>query len=266
MIVSYHNHTNWSDGTATLAEMLAGAKQAGLDEFGISDHYVLPPDGQQFDWAMPLGFLDDYVATLLAAAKEVEGFILRIGVETDFYPETVETIRERLAPYPFDYLLGSVHAANDFLVDYRAEAWEPLTQHERNDIWALYWLRMRQMAESKAFDIVGHFDLPKKFSFLPTVDFTAEIHAALDAIADSGMAMEINTAGWMKPIAEAYPSEALLAEAFRRDIPIVINADAHRPQDVANLFDRARAMAWRVGYREQVRFDKRQRFTFPFEP
>lgn len=265
MIVTYHNHTSWSDGAATLDEMIRGAQEIGIDELGISDHYTLPPDGRQFDWSMPLGFLDEYVAAVRQAAEAHDAPVLRLGIEADFYPETVELVRERLARHPFDYLIGSVHAVGDFLVDYRADAWEPFSQEERNAIWGVYWERVRQMANSRAFDIVGHFDLPKKFTFLPTVDYTAEMLAALDAVAEADMALEINTAGWTKPIHEAYPSIDILYEAHCRDIPLVINADAHRPDDLANLFAYARELAISAGYRESYRFEARRRYPLSLE-
>ncbi|MBP5300383.1 MAG: hypothetical protein J6Y80_03160, partial [Victivallales bacterium] len=43
MITSYHNPSIWSDGTAGIREMALAAKAAGVTEFGISDHLVLPP-------------------------------------------------------------------------------------------------------------------------------------------------------------------------------------------------------------------------------
>ena len=61
MRTSYHNHTTWSDGEATLAEMIDGARRAGIEELGISDHYVLAPGDRRFDWAIAPESLDAYV-------------------------------------------------------------------------------------------------------------------------------------------------------------------------------------------------------------
>ena len=47
MVTSYHNHTRWSDGDATLAGHIQAARRAGLAELGISDHYVLYPGGEE---------------------------------------------------------------------------------------------------------------------------------------------------------------------------------------------------------------------------
>lgn len=263
MLLSYHNHTNWSDGQPTLAEQIEGARLAGLTELGISDHYVLHPGGAQVEWTLPLDRLGEYVADIQAAAAQTHGLTIRLGVEADFFPETVDALRGILAAHPFDFVIGSVHYADDFPIDAHSRYWEPLTEEERNAKWRLYWLRVRQMAESGVYDFVGHLDLPKKFGHRPTVDLTAEALAALDAIAAADMAIEINTAGWSLPAQEGYPSPFLLREARRRGIPLLINADAHSPKHLTRDFDRARALAREAGYTELVGYEKRRRFTFP---
>lgn len=263
MRTSYHNHTRWSDGAPTLAAQIQAARAAGLDELGISDHYVLHPSGEEVEWTLPLDLLGDYVLELRAAAAEVKDLVLRIGVEADYFPETVKELRERLAPYPWDYVIGSVHYVDGFPIDESSVHWDALTPEQRDETWRLYWVRIRQLAESGVYDFVGHLDLPKKFGHRPTVDLTTEEQAALDAIAAAGMAIEINTAGWSLPAAEAYPSLPLLKEARRREIPLLINADAHFPEFLTRDFDRARELAREAGYTELVRYEKRQRFPVP---
>ncbi len=263
MLTSYHNHTNWSDGAPTLAAQIHAAQQIGLDELGISDHYVLRPDRVEVDWSMPLDLLGDYVLQIRAAALEVKGLALRLGVEADFFPETVDEVRERLGVYPFDYLIGSVHYVEDFPIDETGQKWDALTVEERDEMWRMYWVRVRQMAESGTFDFVGHIDLAKKFGHRPTVDLRREAREALDAIRDADMAIEINTAGWSLPAQEAYPSLELLVEARKRAIPLLINADAHFPEFLTRDFQRARELAREAGYRELVRFQQRERIPYP---
>jgi len=55
-----------------------------------------------------------------------------------------------------------------------------------------------------------------------------------------------------------YPSRDFLEAAFLRQIPIVINSDAHAPEEVAYEFDRAYKLASDVGYKEVMRFEKRK--------
>lgn len=260
---SYHNHTDWSDGTASLDEMIDGARHAGLEEFGVSDHFTLAPGNRTYDWALAPDSLDAYVADVQRAMSSDQELVVRMGLEVDYFPETIAQVREKLAPYQFDYLIGSVHFVDDFPIDFEARYWEELAPDDRNRIWRMYWERVRAAAETRMFDFIGHLDLPKKFGYYPSVDLTGHALAALDAIAKSGAAIEINTSGWDKPAREAYPSAFLLEQAQRRRIPLVINADAHSPAHVARDFDRARLMALDAGYTETLRFEGRARRSVP---
>jgi histidinol-phosphatase (PHP family) len=263
MLTSYHNHTKWSDGTATVSAMIDGARKTGLDELGISDHYVLTPDFHQVSWSMKTDLLADYTAQICKAGETTGGLAVRLGLEVDYFPETVELVQRRLAPYSFDYLIGSVHFVNGFPIDSDAEPWDALSEDSRNNVWRGYWRRLRAAVETRLFDIAGHFDLPKKFGYFPSIDLMQEALAVLDAISAAGVAIEINTSGWGKLVQEAYPSLFYLQEANRRKIPLVISADAHKPEDLVRHFGRARALAAEAGYRELVRFHQRQRFAYP---
>lgn len=261
MLISYHNHTDWSDGRCSLAEQIAAAITAGIDELGISDHYILDPQGEAIQWSMPVEQLDEYVAELQQAAQSVLIPRIRLGIEIDYFPETVEKTRANIARYPFDFIIGSVHYVEGFAIDEAPEPWEPLSEERRNHVWEEYWKLVRGMAESRVCDFAAHLDLPKKFGYLPTVDMRPLAHEALDAIAAADMAIEINTSGFARPCAEAYPSLDLLREACARGIPLLINADAHEPRYLLREFPRAREMARAAGYSQLVRYEGRQRIA-----
>jgi len=261
MLASLHNHTRWSDGKPTVAEMAAAAPAHGLHEVGISDHLVLHPSGADVGWTMPLDRLDEYVREVRAA--RVEGVAVRAGVEADYFPETIGDLRGILAEQDLDYVIGSVHYVDGFPIDSSPDDWAPLSPEEVNDVWRLYWRRVREMAASGVFDFAAHLDLPKKFGFRPSADLSAEAMAALDAIAGADMALEINTAGWSLKAGEAYPSPWLLHESLRRGIPLLINADAHRPAHLTRDFARARTLAREAGYAHLVRYERRRRIPFP---
>jgi histidinol-phosphatase (PHP family) len=261
---SYHNHTTWSDGESTLAELIESAKRAGIEELGVSDHYVLDPGNRRFQWAIAPESLDAYIEHVQNAIHTTKDLTIRLGLEVDYIPETIELVKKQLDPYPFDYLITSVHFVNDFPIDLELKSWQELSQDSRNNIWRNYWRILGAAAESAYFDIIGHFDLPKKYGYYPSVDLTEEALAVLDAMATAGMAIEINCSGWDKPVQEAYPSLFYLHEAKRRNIPLVINSDAHTSNNVIRNFDRGRRLALAAGYTELVRFEKRKRFAYPF--
>jgi histidinol-phosphatase (PHP family) len=259
---SYHNHTDFSDGRGTVAKMAAAAEQAGLGEFGISDHLVLHPEGRTFRWSMRLERLEEYAAEVRRAARTAR-MPVRLGVEADFFPETAAKTRRLLARQDLDFIIGSVHFAADFSIDENPRSWERLTAPQRQAKWTLYWGLVAQLAASRVFDIVGHLDLPKKFGCSMAAETPEAALAALDAIAEAGMAVELNTSGWRQPCREAYPSPALLREARRRGIPILISADAHAPADVARSFPEALLLAREAGYTQTARYAARRRSFVP---
>ena len=260
---SYHNHTTWSDGSATIPELIGAARKAGLLELGISDHFAIAPGNPRYRWTLPAESLEEYVAEIRESINTTKDITVRMGLEVDYFPETVEQIKKRLAACAFDYLIGSVHFVDEFAIDLNAQPWEGLSQDSRNNVWRSYWRLLGDAAQSGLFDVVGHFDLPKKFNFHPSVDLTADALAALDAVAAAGMSIEINTSGWDRPVKEAYPSLFYLQESYRRKIPLLISSDAHAADEVVRHFDRARQLAASAGYTELVRFEQRQRFTYP---
>ena len=263
MLISYHNHTVWSDGRSTISELVASARGSGVTELGISDHFAITPDGRSPDWSIQTDKLDAYVENVLRAAKSANDITIRLGVEVDFFPETLEASINLLKPYPLDFIIGSVHFINEFVIDLNTDSWEKISQEEKNQVWQTYWHHIAAVAKSGYFDFIGHFDLPKKFKFYPDVDLTADALAALDAIAAVDAALEINTSGWHKPVGEAYPTLFYLEEARRRNIPLLINADSHYSNHVIRDFERARELASAAGYTELARYEKRKRYTYP---
>jgi len=265
VLISYHNHTTWSDGRHTIPELIGGARAAGVAELGISDHFAVTPDGRPPSWSIQTEKLDLYVEEVLRAAQNTVDLTIRLGVEVDYFPETLEESINLLKPYPFDFIIGSVHFIDEFTIDLNSDSWEKISQEERNQVWQTYWERITAAAKSECFDFIGHFDLPKKYKFYPDVDLTTAALSALDAIAAADAAMEINTSGWHKPVGEAYPDLYYLEEARHRNIPLLINADAHYSNHVARDFEKARKLASAAGYSELVRYEKRKRFTYPLE-
>jgi histidinol-phosphatase (PHP family) len=213
---------------------------------------------------MPLDRLAEYVADVRAAAADAPpGLTVRRGVEADFFPGQEAAIRAALAGHDFDYIIGSVHYVGEFAVDESRPAWDRLSPDEREAMHRGYWERLVGLAQTGLYDIVGHLDLPKKFGYRSESDLSAEISAALDAIAAADMAVEVNTAGWHTMAREAYPAPDLLRECHRRGIPTQINADAHMPATLTRDFDRAAALLREAGYTQVTRFADRQRTLVP---
>jgi histidinol-phosphatase (PHP family) len=230
---------------------------------------------------MPTDRLTDYVAEIMSMKKRAKpqtALQIRLGLEVDWHapeiaPGQAARLRDLLEMYPFDYIIGSVHEVQTdhgpSMIDGSPSAWEKLTADQINDMHRRYWRTMKTLAESGVYDIVAHMDLPKKFAFHATADLSKEIHAALDALAAARtptggpLVVEVNTAGWHKPCADAYPTLDILRECRRRDIPATINADAHHAEHLLRDFDKAALRLKEAGYAQIARFADR---TVRFEP
>lgn len=238
----YHTHTPLCLHAEGEPEaFVARARQVGLSTYGIADHAPAPPEQEPFDdWRMRCADLPRY-GEWIARAKAAAGDSLTVlaGLECDWLPGIAPWIARLHQQYPWDYLIGSVHYLRSLgAVDDSLYARRPLSGSEEED-WTLYGQAIAEVVRSGLFDIVGHIDLVKIWGRCPGGDLLRFFTPALDALEGSGMAVEINTAGWYKTCAEQYPSIPLLKELLRRRIPITINSDAHTPAHLSRDWERA---------------------------
>ncbi|WP_345972950.1 histidinol-phosphatase HisJ family protein [Sulfurimonas diazotrophicus] len=256
MKIDLHNHTslcNHAEGSVD--EYVAAAVAAGIDVFGFSDHAPMDFDPK---YRMKFEEMEQYHGMVMDAREKYEGKIdILFGYEVDYLEGHMDT---RVLSADVDYLIGSVH----FLDEWGFDNPEFIGQYEHEDIdviWERYFEQVEAMAKSGLFDIVGHLDLIKVFKFMPKRDIVSIASPALDAVAAAGMTMEINVAGYRKPVAEAYPSPDLLRAAFERGIPVTFGSDAHTPGQIGLFRDEAEALARETGYTECVYFRNRKPYS-----
>lgn len=204
---------------------------------------------------------DDYLALVQSAADAApEGFTVRLGMESDFFPGMEPWLAELHQRADFHYILGSVHW---HISEYLDQFW-------RGDDRAFihqYFEHLAESAETGLFDSLAHPDLIKNAS--PStwkfVEVESIIARALDRIAATGVAMEINTSGLQKSFAEFNPGPEMLAMMAQRNIPLVLGSDSHTPLRVAENFLLAMEMAAAAGYDKVSVFEHRQRQDIPIE-
>jgi histidinol-phosphatase (PHP family) len=68
----------------------------------------------------------------------------------------------------------------------------------------------------------------------------------------------VNSAGWRKPAAEAYPAPGLLARFRAAGVPVTTASDAHELALVADGIDRLRPLLEDSGYTSLVTFARRR--------
>jgi len=255
----YHTHTPLCLHAEGEPEaFVERALEAGLSEYGISDHAPQIPEPFD-DWRMKESQLPEYFEWISRARIHAAGRIaIRSGLECDWLDGGGSWIESLANRHPWDYLIGSVHYLGDW--DFDNPKWlGRWAQADVEQVWTHYWQTYTRMVESGLFDIYGHADLVKKFSHIPAGDLDRFYEPAIDAIAAAGGVIELNTSGFHKPCAEAYPAPRFLELACSAGVGLVISSDAHRPDEVGRDFKKAVAIAKAAGFRETVLFDKRRR-------
>ncbi|GGO27206.1 histidinol-phosphatase HisJ family protein [Deinococcus humi] len=240
-----HLHTPLcGHATGAPREYAQAALNAGLAGLCFTDHSPMPT-WYDAPWRMRLNQLQEYVDAVRAVQAEFAGRLeVRLGLEADFHPGTERFVEQLLAAFEWDYVIGSVH----YLGAWGFDNPEYVAEYEARDLGGLYgdyYTLIEGAARSGLFDSIGHLDLPKKFGHRDPGGVAAL--QALDVIAETGLALDFNTAGWRKPVAEAYPAPDLVGEAVRRGIPFVLGSDAHKPEEVGHRFAEAATLLGEMG-------------------
>ncbi len=202
---TFHNHTNESDGKATLREIAEAALELGLDYLGIADHSKSSVQANGLDERRLRAQIKEINALNAELGDE---FRLFSGTECDILKDgSLDFDDEVLAE--LDYVVASVHSS--------------FTLGE-----AAMTKRLIKAMESPYVTMLGHLS----GRLLLTRDaYQVNIPAVIDAAADTGTIIELN----------ANPRRLDMdwrwwAAARDKGVKCAINPDAHRTAGLHNLF------------------------------
>jgi histidinol-phosphatase (PHP family) len=204
--------------------------------------------------------LDRYVDAILDA--KARGLPVKLGLEVDFEPGTEQKVMDLIAPYPWDYLVGSVHwiGAWWFL---RPSGPAEYARRGVRRAFEEYFELTTALAATGMVDSLGHVDVIKVAGLVPDGSLRYLWEPAVEATARSGMAVEISSQGLLRTIKEIYPAPAFLDLFHAAGVPITLGSDAHSPDESAFGYAEIIAAARRAGYTEYLRFDTRRRLPTP---
>ncbi len=259
MLVDLHNHTtlcNHAQGSTI--QYIDSAIKANTKYFGFSDH--APMDFSQ-KYRMRFDQMRSYENDILSLKEKYKDKIeILLAYEVDFLEGYMD---KRVLNANVDYLIGSVHFLKKWEFD-NPEFIGEYKHRDINQIWQEYFDTIEIMAKKNLFDIVGHIDLIKIFKYMPTKDIKTIAQNAIKAIKKSDMVVELNTAGYRKPIGEAYPSTDILELLSEYNIPITFGSDAHSPEQIGLKSNEIESLAKQFGYSKCAIFKKREREMINF--
>jgi histidinol-phosphatase (PHP family) len=247
VLTDYHLHLRPDDtGDAgdyftdeNVDRYLAAAEEHGIDELGVSEHIYRFQQALDV-WRHPYweGQAHD---DLDAYCDFVRTTPLRLGIECDFVPGSEDRIAN-LLERDFDYVVGSIHFLGEqgAVDDRRYDVWERIS--DADELWAAYFRWQAELVRSGLFDIVSHPDLVKIWGAdrpRPERDPRFHYEPLVEAVAESGIAVEVSTAGLRKPVGEIYPARDLAEMFVEAGADFALSSDAHAPDQVGFGYDRA---------------------------
>jgi histidinol-phosphatase (PHP family) len=252
-MVDYHMHTNFSDGNDSYLSYLEVARKKDLAEIGFTDHITLVP----VDWCVKEVDFPVMRENLKNLCNNFsEDVQVRFGLEMDYFPEKEEEIRQVISYFPVDYVIGSIHFIDDWNFDSDKSLYG---KWPNNELYRLYFDLVQKSAKSGLFDVIGHFDLIKKFQCWPETDQSSLFEETLKVLKEANVVMELNTSGLDRPCGEFFPNSEILGIACKLGIPVTLGSDAHQANQVARHFELAVSILKEVGYTKITRFRNRQR-------
>ena len=280
MKIDYHMHFEKGSYDEAWAEgFFEAAARRGLDEIGITEHSHTFPEFRdlydedlilddsfvgrfQREWLKRNKFKYTIQEYFDFMAKLRKRHAVKIGIEVCNF-RNQDKVREILAGYDFDYVIGSVH----FLAGWAYDSSEIKEEWERRDwreIYEQYAAEVEHLASSGLYDVLGHpFNL-RLFGHIPTFDVTPYLERVAVALEEAGMGIDVNTGTCYRyPIHEISPYPDFMRVAAQHGLPIITSSDAHQPEDCGRLIDDAMEYARSFGYQEVMRFSHRSLAMVP---
>lgn len=259
---NYHTHSHYCDGQGQLQEYVEKAIGKGFEALGFSGHAPLPfvNDWTMDDENLPL-YLNEVTQLKRRYRDEIE---IYVGLEIDYLDETHNPANPIFDRLKLDYRIGSVHMLQDpedekyYSIDGPVKELEHLIQETYagsvEAFLGAYYRQIQNMIRSGGFQILGHFDLPKKHN--GSLKYFSEsetwyhrmVEETLETVAKGSVILEVNTGAMSRGYTqEPYPAPWILELCRDLDIPIMLNSDAHKPDWIDYAFDEAEKLILNAG-------------------
>jgi len=200
---TFHCHTTWSDGTATIREMVEGARKLGLSYLGIADH----SKSAGYAGGLKPDAVRKQAEEIAALNEEFDDFTVFHGTEADILGDGSLDYADEILEL-FDYVVASVHGIFN------------LTEKDMT-------ARIIKAIENPYTTMIGH---PTGRILLGRDPYPVDVHALIDAAVANGVILEINS----------HPSRLDLDWRYARTardkgMMNVLNPDAHSVKGIADF-------------------------------
>jgi len=192
-----HMHTTWSDGRATLDEMVAAAKDEGREYVAICDHAK----------RLKGDLLARQADEIAAVNESLKGITVLRGVEVDIRRDGSLDLEDELLA-ELDWVMASIHSG------FSAPR-EELTR------------RLVAAMENPHVDCIGH---PTGRKINKRAPYEVDLDAVFAAAVETGTFLEVNSQPDRLDLKDTHARAAA-----QEGVGIVVSTDAHRVHELANL-------------------------------
>jgi histidinol-phosphatase (PHP family) len=271
MKVNHHTHTLYSDGKAEPIDYVNQAIRSGFDILGFSEHSPLPFDN-------PFSFRKVNTAAYCSLINEMklkyaDQLEICLGLELDYIPGMSEPFSVTRDAFKLDYMIGAVHLVKP---GGRDELWfTDGPSHDTydkglNDFFAgdireavtAYYKQVNEMISTQEFNILAHFDKIKmhnrdRFFREDERWYKGLVDETISLIRERNLIVEVNCRGiYKKRSPTTYPGLEILKKLKELSVPVMVNSDAHLPEELDGAFDEAYDLLKKAGIMETVYFSK----------
>lgn len=260
---NFHSHSHHCDGKEQMEDYVKAAIAKKFKAFGFSAHSPLPFPNE---WSLTPESFRKYVHEANHLKEKYSNQIdLYLGLEIDYIPGHSEDFEGFMKNTPLDYNIGSVHLVRHeeggkiWFTDGPLEAYisgvnEIFDGDYRAAVTAFYKQTVK-MIETQKPQIIGHIDKVKmhnKQRWFSTSEswYNDLVDEALLAAAKHGCIIELNTRGlYTGKIDEYFPSIEIMKKCFDLNIPMMVNSDAHHPDQVDQHFLEGHQLLKKIGFK-----------------
>jgi histidinol-phosphatase (PHP family) len=250
LISDYHSHPQGHRvqpyTQALLQPWIDSARERGLTDIAFTDHD-----------RYHAGIDFDELEKLRGANPDIR---IRAGIELDNDPETSGAGRDWVKKNwdRLDFVLGSVHYLDrsDQMFDSVPAGAEQFRDRDIDAVYTDYFRRIREIVATGLVDCLSHLDLIKIHGHRPKAPIRDLVSETLDLIAARGLAIELSTAGWRKPVNELYPSDEIIRLAIEKGIRFTTASDAHSHAQLGENYEWLAEKMEQLGIREVCVFER----------
>lgn len=253
-----HVHSAYSfDSKEHLEDECEAAMQKGLQGITFTEHFSVDP----LDVSYGVLRYDAYRRAVTDCQKKYSGE-LHIGCGLEIGEPHLKKceadLKQAVQSMQLDFIIGSIHNIDSVKLRNFQKG------KTKDEIYAQYFEEILTMARTADIDVIGHLDLAKRYTFevVGNYDFPEyrdRIAEILSVVIERGLGIELNTSGWRNAVDVCYPSPEVIRLYYEMGGRyITIGSDAHRAEDVASNWERAKQILQEAGFTQYFYYKDRQ--------